>query len=382
MKSKQHYFIAFLTSIVLFVVFILLPAKWFVPPHLSSQLPKYQVANDSNMLKGEYLQTDMLKDSHYYPVYGSSELTKDDPFQPALLLKGHTKDLFYMGIGGSTDLIQVMTLGAQYDHLKDKKMTVIVSPQWFTKHGLTELNYQGRSSKLQINSIFENPHIPNDIKVRFAKRLLHFKDNKDNEFLKNMATQHHSDGHFLNPLYENHLEKMEAIRAYLPIHHTNKLPQLLEAHKKQPLNWNKLDENALEYGKSQSQTNPYHIKDKYWKKLQKKKSLSRQHEFHTNSVEYDDLALLVDTLNHSGADVQYVLLPVNGKWYDHINLPKERRLPVTQKIVKTIESHHGHVVDLSDKDYEPYYMSDAVHVGWRGWVDVTRHIDEHIHSKN
>ncbi|PWZ92171.1 D-alanyl-lipoteichoic acid biosynthesis protein DltD, partial [Staphylococcus pseudintermedius] len=29
-------------------------------------------------------------------------------------------------------------------------------------------------------------------------------------------------------------------------------------------------------------------------------------------------------------------------------------------------------------DYEPYYMSDAVHIGWRGWVEVT----QQVHSRD
>lgn len=378
MKLKQPYIIAFLASILLFAVFILLPAKWFVPPHLANQLPKYQVSNDSDMLKGVYLQEAMVKDAQYYPVYGSSELTKEDPFQPALLLKGHGKNLFYVGTGGSTDLIQLMTLGAQYDHLKNKKMTIIVSPQWFTRHGLTEDNYQGRASKLQINRIFENPRISDDIKKRFAHRLLHFKENKDNDFLKAFAKSGHADGHFLNPLYANHLEKMEALQSYLPFHHIGKLPKMFDERKKQSLNWKALNQSAEAYGEAHSRSNPYQIKDPYWKKLKHQKSVSRDHEFRLKSVEYDDLSLLMDTLNAAGADVQYILIPVNGKWYDHIHIPKERRTPVNEKIVKTIKAHHGHVVDLSDKDYQPYYMSDAVHIGWRGWVDVSRAIKAHM----
>ncbi len=378
MKLKQPYIIAFLASILLFGIFIILPAKWFVPPHIANQLPKYQVSTDSDMLKGQYVQEAMIKDPHYYPVYGSSELNKEDPFQPAILLKGHTKYLFYVGTGGSTDLIQLMTLGAQYDHLKNKKMTVIISPQWFTRHGLTEENYQGRASQLQINSIFNNPNISNDIKTRLAKRLLHFKDNKQNDFLKHFAKSHEADGHFLNPLYANHLAKMEALNSYLPFHHQGKLPRLFDKSQKQPLNWKVLDKEARQYGTHHSQSNPYQIKDEYWKKLKHKKSVSRDHEFRLKSVEYDDLSLLVDTLNAAGADVQYVLIPVNGKWYDHIDLPRDRRTAVNEKIVKTIEDHHGHVVDLSHHDYEPYYMSDAVHIGWRGWVEVTQHIKHHI----
>jgi D-alanine transfer protein len=35
-----------------------------------------------------------------------------------------------------------------------------------------------------------------------------------------------------------------------------------------------------------------------------------------NSPEFNDLKLLVDTLREGGADVEYVILPSNGKWYD------------------------------------------------------------------
>ncbi|CFO35382.1 poly D-alanine transfer protein [Staphylococcus aureus] len=36
---------------------------------------------------------------------------------------------------------------------------------------------------------------------------------------------------------------------------------------------------------------------------------------------------------------------------------------------------------MSDKDYEPYVVSDAVHIGWKGWVYITKNIDEHMHQK-
>ncbi|MDN8848076.1 D-alanyl-lipoteichoic acid biosynthesis protein DltD, partial [Staphylococcus aureus] len=26
-------------------------------------------------------------------------------------------------------------------------------------------------------------------------------------------------------------------------------------------------------------------------------------------------------------------------------------------------------------------VSDAVHIGWKGWVYITKNIDEHIHQK-
>ena len=28
----------------------------------------------------------------------------------------------------------------------------------------------------------------------------------------------------------------------------------------------------------------------------------------------------------------------------------------------------GKIYDMTDKDYEKYVISDAVHIGWKGWV--------------
>lgn len=33
---------------------------------------------------------------------------------------------------------------------------------------------------------------------------------------------------------------------------------------------------------------------------------------------------------------------------------------------------------MSDKDYEPYVVSDAVHIGWKGWVYISERINQHL----
>ncbi|SUK16829.1 poly D-alanine transfer protein DltD [Staphylococcus agnetis] len=382
MKLKHPAILAFLVSGLLFGAFVLIPASWLQPNWSHQKLLKQQVANSDNVIKGSAIQHAMLKDKNFYPVYGSSELRKDDPYQPVILLKGKKPDLFYVGTGGQTDLLQAIALGAQYDQLKNKKMTIIISPQWFTRKGMLENNYLGRVSKVQINRYFDNPNIPNHLKQRLAQRLLHFKTNKHDDFLKQVAKTGEVKGHYLNPFYANHLEKMEILKSYIPMSvETDKLTKLLDKSKPNTKSYAQLDKEAEKYGKSRSSTNPYRIKDEYWKLIkQNKRPINRQHEFHMNSPEFKDLALLVDLMKAGNADVQYVVLPVNGKWYDSIHVDRERRQKVDEKIVKTISSHGGNVYDMTDQDYKPYVMSDAVHIGWRGLVELTEKIEKHIHS--
>ena len=64
----------------------------------------------------------------------------------------------------------------------------------------------------------------------------------------------------------------------------------------------------------------------------------RQYEFKMNSPEFKDLSLLVDTMHQAGADVQYVILPVNGKWYDHLVFTVQH-VNLSIKIHKTVVAH-------------------------------------------
>lgn len=109
------------------------------------------------VLKGTLIQDKLYESNKYYPIYGSSELGKDDPFNPAIALNKHNanKKAFLLGAGGSTDLINAVELASQYDKLKGKKLTFIISPQWFTNHGLTNQNFDARMSQTQINQMFQ-----------------------------------------------------------------------------------------------------------------------------------------------------------------------------------------------------------------------------------
>ena len=111
-----------------------------------------------------------------------------------------------------------------------------------------------------------------------------------------------------------------------------------------------------------------------------KRKIKRDYEFNIDSPEFQDLQLLVQTLHEAGADVQYVSIPANGKWYDHLGIHRSTREPVYKKIHKTVITHGGKVYDMSGKDYEKYVISDAVHIGWKGWVYVDQQIAKHMND--
>ena len=46
-------------------------------------------------------------------------------------------------------------------------------------------------------------------------------------------------------------------------------------------------------------------------------------------------------MHQAGADVQYVILPVNGKWYDHLGIHRSTREPVYKKYIKLLSHMVG-----------------------------------------
>lgn len=216
MKLKP--FIPIIISLMLFGIFIITPASWFTGLINSKTLTTQRVALTDQVLKGTLIQDKMYQSNAYYPIYGSSELEKDDPFNPALILDGRKdvpKKPFLIGTGGSTDLVNAVELGSQYEHLKGKKMAFIVSPQWFTKKGLTQSNFKARISKAQLNQLFNQGHLSPELKQRYAKRLLQFKDVENRDYLKQVAQGKDVDNdHYLSPFKDNQLKKLSRLKRH------------------------------------------------------------------------------------------------------------------------------------------------------------------------
>ena len=69
-------------------------------------------------------------------------------------------------------MINAVELASQYDQLKGKKLTFIISPQWFTNHGLTNQNFDARMSQTQINQMFNQKDMPADLKETLCTKII------------------------------------------------------------------------------------------------------------------------------------------------------------------------------------------------------------------
>ena len=77
-------------------------------------------------------------------------------------------------------------------------MTFIISPQWFSTHGVNDRDFARRTTPNQINQLFQQKDMPSELKERYAKRLLHFKSASNKEFLKDVVNNHGEvDGNYV-----------------------------------------------------------------------------------------------------------------------------------------------------------------------------------------
>lgn len=71
-----------------------------------------------------------------------------------------------------------------------------------------------------------------------------------------------------------------------------------------------------------------------------------------------------------------VSIPVNGRWYDWTGFPKEDREGYYKNIREICQEYQVELADFSDKEYEPYFLKDIMHLGWKGWV----YLDEAVYE--
>ena len=95
------------------------------------------------------------------------------------------------------------------------------------------------------------------------------------------------------------------------------------------------------------------------------------------SPEYDDLRCLLEICRQKNMEVLFVHVPMNGSWNDYTGFTADRRESYYEK-VRSITEEYDNVtlLDLTKYEYEPYFLCDTMHLGWKGWLEVDREIIE------
>ena len=143
-------------------------------------------------------------------------------------------------------------------------------------------------------------------------------------------------------------------------------------------NWDEVLAKNEEQAKKDTQSNEYHFDDWYYKKqiANKLESLKDSNATfkYTESPEYEDFKLFLQIAKELGVEVLVITFPVNGPWYDYIGIDASQRNAFSTKINEIVKEAGVKQVDLTSHDYDPYYIWDATHPGWKGWPLVEKEL--------
>lgn len=355
-------------------------------------------------------------------VMGSSELSRynENSFPTEVFNKGNspfTVTLF--GQGYYQSLVHTIALGAMDQQIKNKKVVIIVSPQWFSEKGAIE-SFQGVYSESLMEQFIKNDRMNYETKYKVItrtkellsqnKNLLDTIDRYErahNEIIdyqpsvENEATIAEISEDKKNTLAklsaENILAKAETNlkNAFFKLKDKNALitslktntnifnntdnPHDTEQIKEDTFDFKKMMENAEQQGKENSTNNQFYAYDEYFNKYMKNDYMKLKKDYYKgyidNSPEFSDLQLFIDLAKELDIEVMIVSVPMNAYWYDYIGYDKNQRKAYYQRI-RQIAGKNNILTDFSDKEYEKYFLRDIMHLGWKGWV----YLDEAIYN--
>lgn len=347
--------------------------------------------------QGIMLQEMSLERKDNIQIYGSSELgTGIIPSNPAHFFQDK-KDGFqinFIGRGYCQSLVHAMNIEALNKNLKDKKVVILISPQWFNKNGLTPAALNMNFSELQFYSIMFNKRITKDMKIYIAKRLDYLlSETADFKNERIFASLYSSDNIFskallgtLIPYYKFRcytLSIKDKINTLKVLNQYKNQKQIISPKSTQ-INWKQELENEEVIAKKDTNNNIYGIQNQYYEKYIKSvyKTLknSSKGESFLQSPEYDDFKFLLDVCKNNDIDPLFIIVPINGPWYDYTGFEEGNREGYYKKITEMIASYKFKYEDLSKYEYEKYFLKDVMHLGWKGWLYVDKAIDRYYHE--
>lgn len=313
-------------------------------------------------------------------VMGSSDFYVDIPQAPSHWLPGSINDfdMFLSGRGGHQSLAHAIELASVASALNRPKVVLMLSPQWFVKGGVSAGQFGSLFSYDSWYAMLDNPGLSAATRQRLIDRAATLMPGLCNTRARCSGTP--LIWHGLTTPYSLVAERLQLIRE---AHQTATAdtPDYSLSWSATPdsrsistVDWVAADAAAREYGASRSTSNNFGIDDTIWETYFADRIdgfAGRQARDHyTESVEYEDLQLFLDVARELGVQVMLVAQPVNGAWSDYTGLSVADREAYANRVRQIAAANGVQLTDLTGKQYEPYYMYDPIHLGWRGWVDV------------
>ena len=376
---------AFIMSIVLVLITLLILNETYI-----KKIDDYYKVKDNsiryNTSYEKYKSYDILTQNikpNTLVLLGSSELTAtiNEEYHPKKIFNYNDFNIMQIGVGNSQNIIHAATLGSIGNNVKNNKVVMIESIQWFdNKSGILKDAFLSRISEEHVYRTMANEKISQETKEKFINRVIELSStNKDMHkkfksykkyFLNNKGS--FITGEFLK--FDNYIYSFKNKYSFYKNH--SKEDYSLTAEKTPNYNWGYMKEYFTNEAKSNTSNNDYGIDNAYYDKYIRNKydSLKNisKNTHYDDSPEYKDLDIFLSIAKDLGVNLKIAIFPSHGKWSDYSGITQETRSVVYTKLKDIAKKYNIEVMDYSNKEYESYFMYDVMHLGWRGWIDFER----------
>lgn len=319
-------------------------------------------------------------------VLGSSELSASDDlaFPMALLNKGYSDfNIILMGAGYFQSIPQAVNVGALQNNIKNGKVVLILSPQWFTPAGLTSDAYCSRFEEANFIEFLRNKSITKQTKTAVASRINELLASDPTTLERVRKDEQIYLSHSLDPFVNVEMRFYNLFREIKLRYDIKKEFETLTSGidydhyvTAESIDWALLLQNAEALGEKACTTNEFGIYDEYYKKYIESKYDTLKGSYasssYISSPEFQDFRLFLDVCKETGIEPLIISVPVNGRWYDYCGFPKADRNTYYQIIRGICAEYDVKLVDFSDKEYELFFLKDIMHMGWKGWAYLDR----------
>ena len=376
---------AFLISIVLVLITLVILNKTYI-----KKIEDYYKVNDNSVRYStafeKYKSKDIILENitpKTLVLLGSSELTTtiNEEYHPKKIFNYEDFNIMQIGVGNSQNIIHAATIGSIGNDIRNNEIVMIQSIQWFdNKNGILKDAFLSRISNEHVYNTIANDKISKETKEKFINRVIELSStnkvlNKKYRSYKKYFVEEQGNfitGEFLK--LDNYFYKLKNKYEFLKNKGRENYP--LSGKKTPDYNWKELDEKVTEQAKERTNNNDYQIDNTYYDKYIKTKydqlKNSSKNTKYDESKEYDDLDILLSIVKDLNLNMKFAILPANGKWSDYTGIDSEKRQVAYNNLKEIAKKNNIEVMDYSSKEYEEYYMYDAMHLGWRGWIDFER----------
>ena len=376
---------AFLISIVLVLITLVILNKTYI-----KKIEDYYKVNDNSIRYStafeKYKSKDIILEnitSKTLVLLGSSELTTtiNEEYHPKKIFNYEDFNIMQIGVGNSQNIIHAATIGSIGNDVRNNEIVMIQSIQWFdNKNGILKDAFLSRISNEHVYNTIANDKISKETKEKFINRVIELSStnkvlNKKYRSYKKYFVEEQGNfitGEFLK--LDNYFYKLKNKYEFFKNKGRENYP--LSGKKTPDYNWKELDEKVTEQAKERTNNNDYQIDNTYYDKYIKTKydqlKNSSKNTKYDESKEYDDLDILLSIVKDLNLNMKFAILPANGKWSDYTGIDSEKRQVAYNNLKEIAKKNNIEVMDYSSKEYEEYYMYDAMHLGWRGWIDFER----------